>query len=160
MLIRRAGGFTLPEMVLAMALGAVMILSIVQSWPALWQQSQTLLRRYQLEATLQEALQPLFKDVRRAGFCAGNCTDKAWRLGAHSGEARYSCILLSYDLNRNGEIEPEQEWFGYRLRAGNLESLRGATQCDGGGWQRVIDERIIRVTLLQIEADAKRQPAL
>ncbi len=144
------GGFTLPELLLAMSFGSLIMLSAAKTYPVLRQQSAALSRLYRLEQSMQQALLSLQKDLRRSGFCSGECREKMLHLGAYSGEAQGSCVLLAYDLNRNGRIEPvnhsEPEWFGYRLREGQLESQRGVNTCSGRGWENILDTREIIIT--------------
>lgn len=146
----RQQGFTLLEVMLALSVGALIMLSLGKTYPILRQQTVTLLRHYRLEQVMWQITHQISKDLRRAGFCAGICPGKAIQLSAYPNEAGRSCVLINYDLNRNGQIEgidsPEAEWFGYRLRDGNIETQRGVNDCASQGWERILDQQEIRIT--------------
>lgn len=147
-------GFTLPEAMLAIGIGSVLLLGAMQFFPILKQHTQQLAQRYQLDQLLRQTAMTLQKDFRRAGFCAGQCNGQSMVLSAASGEAENSCITLAYDLNRNGRWEPaghiESEYFSYRLRSGMLENQRGRVECNGSGWERMLDPAEVEFTRLQI----------
>lgn len=149
-------GFTLPEAMLAMGIGSVLILGAMQFFPMLRQRTQQLSQHYQLDQLLRQTALTLQKDFRRAAFCAGKCSGKAIVITQASGEAKNSCIIVAYDLNRNGRWEPaghgESEYFGYRLRNRMLESQRGVTQCNGPGWERMLDPSEVEFSQFQLSA--------
>ncbi len=139
----RSAGFTLPEVMLAMGIGGMLLLGSAQTFPLLRQRSQDLAQRFQLDQLMRQTLFTLAKDLRRAGFCAGTCQGKAVVLGHYPGEAKDSCVLLAFDLNNNGRWEGvdrvNSEYFGYRLRQQAIETQRGVRTCDGIGWERLLD---------------------
>lgn len=145
-----ARGFTLPEAMLAMGIGSMLILGATQFLPALRQRTQQLSQHYQLDQLLRQTARTLQKDFRRAGFCAGACNGRSVLLLQANGEAENSCIIVAYDLNRNGRWEPmehaESEFFGYRLRRGMLESQRGVAHCNGSGWERMLDPTEVEIS--------------
>lgn len=149
-------GFTLPEVMLAMGIGSILILGAMQFFPLLRQRTQQLSQHYQLDQLLRQTSRTLQKDFRRAGFCAGTCAGKAYTIGQASGEAKDSCIIVAYDLNRNGRWEPpghiDSEYFGYRLRDRMLESQRGVDQCNGSGWERMLDPAEVQISHFDVSA--------
>jgi len=94
------------------------------------------------------------KDIRRAGFCNGTCEGKSVIIGNAAGEAASSCILVIYDLNRNGKWDKpgtaESEYFGYRLRQGGIEIQRGAGDCSSAGWENFLDPAEVNVTRFEV----------
>lgn len=140
----REGGFTLPEVLLAMAFGSLIAIAAAKTYPLLRQQTLAQGQHYRLEVTLRQIAFGIEKDLRRAGFCAGQCTGKPLLIGNAEGEATGNCVIVTYDLNRNGRWEDaggsDAEQFGYRLRRGALETQRGVTHCRGNGWERVFDQ--------------------
>lgn len=148
----RQQGFTLPEILLAMGIGSVVMLAAAGSYPAIYQQGQRLRQLFWLDHALHQVADTLEKDLRRAGFCAGAaCGRHAIRLSTApgAGAGAGGCIVLAYDLNRNGRWEPagpEAETFGYRLVAGALETQRGVAHCGGTGWERLFDPAEVTVT--------------
>ncbi|MBH1932095.1 prepilin peptidase-dependent protein [Serratia rubidaea] len=146
-------GFTLPEVLLAMAAGSLIMLATTKAYPALRQQSAAFLGAYQLELRLRQAAFGIEKDLRRAGFCAGRCAGRPLTIARHAGEEADSCVIVAYDLNRNGRWETagdEAEKFGYRLRAGRLERQRGVSQCNGGGWENLFERDEVRIETFSI----------
>ncbi|MCC3719785.1 prepilin peptidase-dependent protein [Rouxiella badensis] len=147
-------GFTLPEVMLAMGIGSMLIMGAMQFLPMLRQRTQQLSQHYQLDQLLRQTARTLQKDFRRSGFCAGTCSGKSIVIGQASGEAKNSCIVVAYDLNRNGRWEPvghaESEYFGFRLRSGMLESQRGVNGCNAIGWERMLDPSEVSFSQFQV----------
>ncbi|HGM5493010.1 TPA: prepilin peptidase-dependent protein [Serratia fonticola] len=140
-------GFTLPEVLLAMTFGSLITLAAAKTLPILHQQTLDVGRHYRLEQVLRQLAFGIEKDLRRSGFCAGQCQGRSLLIGHVSGEAPGSCVIVAYDLNRNGRWESsgDAEYFGYRLRAGGLEGQSGVTQCQGSGWERLLDQEEVRI---------------
>jgi prepilin peptidase dependent protein B len=145
-------GFTLPEVLLAMTFGSLITLAAAKTLPVLRQQTADVGRLYRLEQVLRQLAFGIEKDLRRAGFCAGQCQGQALVIGNADGEAPNSCVIVAYDLNHNGrwETTTDAEYFGYRLRAGALEGQRGVMQCKGTGWERLNDPDEVRVTTFSV----------
>lgn len=145
-------GFTLPEVMLAMTFGSLIALGAAKTLPVLRQQTTDVGRHYRLEQVLRQLAFGIEKDLRRAGFCAGQCQGQALMIGNAEGEAPQSCVIVAYDLNHNGQWENtgDAEFFGYRLRAGTLEGQRGVRQCRGSGWERLHDPEELRIDAFSI----------
>lgn len=143
-------GFTLPEMMLALSVGSMIIMAATQTFPQLHKQISILQQHYHLELVLNQMMAALVKDFRRAGFCHGECQGEAITIQQYQGEAANSCLIVAYDLNRNGRWEgkkhQESEYFGYRLRKKILEGQRGELNCFGGGWEKLLDPKDITIT--------------
>jgi len=131
-------GFTILETLIAMALSSLVLLGAGRLFPVL---QQAVLLQYQKE-TLQESLWQLAfsvgKQLQRAGYCHGSCQGEGLVI-RKEGE----CVLLQWDNNSNGRWEPsghtETELTGFRLNGNNLEALRGASSCEGSGWEKISD---------------------
>lgn len=150
-------GFSLLEMLIAMLLSSLMMVSVAAMYPTLQHQSQSLYRLYRLEQSMRQVLRAIGKDIQRAGFCYAQTAvggGKSIRLSAHPQSPPNSCLLIEYDLNHNGTIEPpgtdNAEQFGYRWLAGSIEQYRGATECSGTGWDKLLDPAEIVVTEFQV----------
>ena len=76
MIFRRTQGFTLPEVMMAMGVGSMLMLSAAQVYPLMRQRSQSLGRHYQLDQLLRQTSFTIEKDLRRAGFCMACVTVK------------------------------------------------------------------------------------
>ncbi|MEE3660799.1 prepilin peptidase-dependent protein [Brenneria sp. g21c3] len=147
-------GFTLPEILLALSLGSLIMLSAAQLYPLLRAKSQNSAQYFRLEQLFSQAVSGIEKEVRRAGFCAGACQGRALSIGKYPGEMAQSCLNVSYDLNRNGNWdggEQQEESFGYRLRAGALEIQSGAHTCQGDRWEKLFDPQEVTLTLFRIQ---------
>lgn len=141
-------GFTLPEVMLAMSFGSLIALGAAKVLPLLHQQTIDASRHYRLALVLRQMAFIIEKDLRRSGFCTGECQGKAIVISNATGEPPGSCLIMAYDLNRNGgwETSGEAEYFGYRLRAGALESQRGVTHCQSSSWERLLDQEEVQVS--------------
>ena len=140
-------GFTLPEVMLALVFGSVIALGAAKrtrccaskAWPSAstfgWSQRcgswRSALRKICAAPVLRRAVRrPAAADRRAAGEAAG------------------SCVIVAYDITRSGQWLTSGEdagYFGYRLRNGALEGQRGVSQCDGGGWERLLDHDEVRI---------------
>lgn len=140
-------GFTLPEVMLALTFGSLITLAAAKVLPLLRQQTVDAGQHYRLEQVLRQLAFVIEKDLRRSGFCAGQCQGQPLLIGNATGEAAKSCVIVAYDLNRNGQWEKggDAEYFGYRLRAGALEGQRGVMQCNAPGWESLLDQQQARI---------------
>jgi len=162
---QHCAGFTLPEVMLAMGIGSMLLLGAAQTFPLLRQHSQDLAQRFQLDQLMRKTLFTLEKDLRRAGYCAGKCQGKAVVISHYPGEAKDSCVLLAFDLNNNGRWEEvdraNSEYFGYRLREQAIETQRGVHHCDGSGWERLLDPAEVIVSRFHLtQTYSHDKPAL
>lgn len=147
-MLNLARGFTLPEVMLALLFGSVIVLGAAKTYPLLRQQNVAVGQHFRLESTLRQLVFGIEKDLRRAGFCAGKCAGRPLLIGQASGEVAGSCVIVAYDIARSGQWLTSGEdagYFGYRLRNGGLEGQRGVSQCDGGGWERLLDQDEVRI---------------
>ncbi|EMF06401.1 prepilin peptidase-dependent protein [Serratia marcescens] len=147
-MLNLARGFTLPEVMLALLFGSVIVLGAAKTYPLLRQQNVAVGQHFRLESTLRQLAFGIEKDLRRAGFCAGKCAGRPLLIGQASGEAAASCVIVAYDIARSGQwltLGEDAGYFGYRLRNGGLEGQRGVSQCDGGGWERLLDQDEVRI---------------
>jgi prepilin peptidase dependent protein B len=150
-------GFTLPEVMLALTFGSLIMLAAAKTYPVLRQHSVDVGRHYRLESVLRQLAFGIEKDLRRAGFCAGYCHGRALLIGHAPGEAAGSCVIMAYDITRNGRWETlgaDAGYFGYRLRQGALEGQRGVTHCHGTGWERLLDNDEVRIETFSVKSVA------
>lgn len=132
----KSAGFSLLEMLIAMVISAVVMLSVGRFLPLLLAENAAVLQRAQLRQELQQIMATLEKAVRRAGYCPGECGSGALKISEN-------CLLLRWDENSNGKWEAashaESDYYGYRLRQQQLEMQRGVEQCQSAGWERLSD---------------------
>ncbi|MEW7000467.1 prepilin peptidase-dependent protein [Serratia ureilytica] len=145
-------GFTLPEVMLALVFGSVIALGAAKTYPLLRQQSVVVSQHFRLESTLRQLAFGIERSAPRR-FCAGQCAGRPLLIGQASGEAAGSCVIVAYDIARSGQWLASGEdagYFGYRLRNGGLEGQRGVSQCDGGGWERLLDYDEVRIERFRV----------
>ncbi|MEB5837811.1 prepilin peptidase-dependent protein [Pantoea dispersa] len=149
------GGFSLLEMLIAMAIGAVLMVSVGRFLPLLLEQNLRLQQRVQLQQELQQIAGSLAKALRRAGYCHGQCSGAALTLVSGG-----SCVLLRWDENSNGRWEgvghSESDYYGYRLRNGQLEMQRGVDECNSNGWERITDPAFLTLSTFRVERQGSR----
>ncbi|MBO1504701.1 prepilin peptidase-dependent protein [Serratia proteamaculans] len=150
-------GFTLPEVMLALTFGSLIALAAAKTYPVLRQHSVDVGRHYRLESVLRQLAFGIEKDLRRAGFCAGQCQGQPLLIGRAVGEAAGSCVIVAYDITRSGRWETlgaNAGYFGYRLRQGMLEGQRGVSHCRGTGWERLLDNDEVHIETFSIKMNA------
>lgn len=148
-----ARGFTLPEVMLALVFGSAIALGAAKTYPLLRQQDVAVGQHFRLESMLRQLAFGIEKDLRRTGFCAGQCVGHPLLIDRAPGEAASSCLIVAYDIARSGQWAASGEdagYFGYRLRNGGLEGQRGVSQCSGGGWERLLDQDEVRIERFQV----------
>ncbi|WP_180817662.1 hypothetical protein [Arsenophonus endosymbiont of Aphis craccivora] len=124
------------------------------------------------------------KDVRRSGYCFGECVGVALKISEKRGEAKHSCIHLIYDYNLDGKWQmangkwqmangkwqmangkwqkaPDEtsDFFIYRIHRGKLEIHRSGVDCEGPGWINLFDPKqiiVLQFALKEVIMDEKR----
>lgn len=145
----KQSGFSLAEMLVALAISSVLLLSAARLLPALQRNNLQILMRVQLQEELQLMMFSLEKSVLRAGYCRGACSGPGLTIGAGG-----RCLLVRWDENSNGKWEgvesSDSDFYGYRWRDGSLETQRGVDRCDGGGWERLNDPRTVTIEAFRV----------
>ncbi|OON39649.1 hypothetical protein BTJ39_13025 [Izhakiella australiensis] len=147
-------GFTLIEMLIALLLMAILFPLAGRFLSAL---TAANLQQSMLAQLHDEAYYLAFsleKAVRRAGYCHGDCAGTGLTLSAAH------CLLIRWDENSDGRWEPPSsaysDYYGYRLRAGNLETQRGVADCNGSGWEKMNDPHNVRITAFNLQVQGDR----
>lgn len=161
-MLRPARGFTLVELLVALALGVSLLAVLLHLFVTLSETNARLLRRQQLHAALQDLMALMARDLRRAGFTtlAAPGTPFAGPLtrGPH-------CILYRYDMDGDGRLDPDER-AGFKLEDGALLAKRsdrdcGTTPCAGcatGRWWRLNDPERVRITGLRFQETSRMLP--
>ncbi|EOW0741392.1 TPA: prepilin peptidase-dependent protein [Proteus mirabilis] len=149
-------GFMLMECLFVMTISSILLVCIGRAYPYIINELTSSYQQYRLEIYLKQRLQLLEMQLRRAGYCNGDCTVKKASLPAPLKIGHYpyhphgSCVLFVYDMNNNGRWESpeeqESDYFGFRLKNGQLEQRRGVQNCDSTGWQQIFEKEEIEVT--------------
>ncbi|HHZ8762803.1 TPA: prepilin peptidase-dependent protein [Klebsiella quasipneumoniae] len=138
-------GFSLAEALIAMAIGSLLLIGACRFLPALQRHILRQGEQLALENELWQRVHAVGKHLQRAGYCRGVCGGAGLELAA-DGE----CLIVRWDANSNGTWETSPaaaaESTGFRLRDGALETLRGASDCRGSGWEKITNPAAIVVT--------------
>ncbi|HBL4692370.1 prepilin peptidase-dependent protein [Citrobacter sedlakii] len=143
-------GFSLLEVLIAMAIGSVLLLGAARFLPALQRDILQHTRRLSLEDDVWQRVYTVAKHLQRAGYCYGSCKGKGLFI-AQQGQ----CVIAQWDANGNGiwEREPlkDAEQIGFRLSGSALETLRGARSCTDKGWDKMTDPDTVQITGFVVE---------
>ena len=143
-------GFSLAEALIAMAIGSLLQIGACRFLPALQRHILRHGEQLALENELWQRVHAVGKHLQRAGYCRGVCGGAGRELAA-DGE----CLIVRWDANSNGTWETSPaaaaESTGFRLRDGALETLRGASDCRGSGWEKITNPAAIVVTRFAVQ---------
>lgn len=143
-------GFSLAEALIAMAIGSLLLMGACRFLPALQRHILRQGEQLALENELWQRVHAVGKHLQRAGYCRGACGGAGLELAA-GGE----CLIVRWDANSNGRWETSPaaaaESTGFRLHDGALETLRGASDCRGGGWEKITNPAAIVVTRFSVQ---------
>lgn len=148
-------GFSLLEVLVAMAISSILLLGASRFLPALQRGVLAQIQQQTLEEEVWQRLFTLAKHLQRAGYCGGErCGDDALYI-ARQGQ----CVIIRWDGDSNGAWQTapadEADSIGFRLQTGVLETRRGATACEGGGWDKMTDPAALTVTDFQVTRSAR-----
>lgn len=157
-----SSGVMLMECLFAIAISGILFVCISRVYPQLVNTLAHSYHQYRLDIYLREKLIVLETELRRTGYCKGDCdnnVDKekktflqksALKISVYPHQPNGSCIIFIYDLNNNGQWDnpssKESDYFGYRLKNGQLEQRRGVNDCTSMGWQNFFESNEIKVT--------------
>ncbi|MCK9780693.1 MULTISPECIES: prepilin peptidase-dependent protein [Enterobacterales] len=154
-----SSGMMLMECLFVMAISGVLFLCISRAYPYVMNTLHHSYQQHQLDIFLRERLLVLETQLRRTGYCHGDCANVSQskvlytsplKIGQYAYQDKNSCVIFAYDVNSNGRWDSpfsrESDYFGYRLKNGQLEQLRGVQNCTSSGWQRFFESHEIEVT--------------
>lgn len=149
-------GFTLIEMLIAMAISSLICVAVMSSIPSIFKEAYRAYFQYQLNREVRQVLLNMEKDFRRIGYCSSSsCLGEPIMISAKSfSEGRNTCIIFAYDQDLSGKWvdikskTTETDYFGYRLNNGKLESNRNVRDCSGTRWQSLFDAKLVTVKKL------------
>lgn len=163
-----SSGMMLMECLFAMAISGVLFLCISRAYPQIMNTLLHSYQQHQLDIFLRERLLVLETQLRRTGYCHGDCVyvsqskelhTSPLKIGQYSYQEKNSCIIFAYDVNGNGRWDApsskESDYFGYRLKNGQLEQRRGVKDCASSGWQRFFESNEIEVTEFTLRSYSK-----
>ena len=149
-------GFTLIELVVSMAVGLVLLGSMLL---LVTQVLTSQARSLQLSHAQEDAITALLlmtREIRRAGYHAH--ADEQWRVTPSLPPLfelprypRTDCVLFSYDANANGVHDGDTEQFGFRIHQRQLQQRQQGADCDQTGWQSITHAANVTVLALTFE---------
>ena len=154
-------GFSLVELMIAMAVGLFLMGGIVSIFGASAKTQSESMQTARLQQELRAALSIMRTDIRRAGYW-GNAlaslgannpfTTATTDINVLNGGA---CILYTYDLNKDGIVDNNSEYFGFRLNNNAIEMRISGTATNdcsiNAEWTKVTDASIVTITSLDFD---------
>lgn len=148
-------GFSLAEALIAMAIGSLLLMGACRFLPALQRHILRQGEQLALENELWQRVHAVGKHLQRAGYCRGACGGAGLELAA--GGRVSDCALGCEQQREMGNLPAAAaESTGFRLRDGALETLRGASDCRGGGWEKITNPAAIVVTRFSVQRQVTR----
>lgn len=170
-------GFTLVELMIAGVISLIVLSAITTVYSATAQHASAQLSSADLRQQLYTLTELIASDVRRSGYWAFDpltaspadnpfeLPENRIRLGERDNETAASCLLFSYDLDRDGQLgkgrcrgadcsaisdEDNMEQFGFRLNRGRVQARfgGGGLTCTNGSWQSLTTPGIVVETLV------------
>lgn len=165
----RYPGVTLIEMLVALVVGSIVLVSLTSFYVFVAHHSKRSLEIMRLDQELYLTMDIMSHDIRRAGYWANAQNDIGTGASTNSFmqtdtdlqvSSNNDCILFSYDDNSDGALPDlgavNDKRYGFRLN-GNVIQYRvvsGSFACDStSGWEDLTDSNIINVTNLSFTAN-------
>ena len=148
-------GFSLVELLFALAISSLLMFGAMSFYPALQQDVLLIYQQNRMQETVNQAFAGLIKDVKRAGFIANDpalITEQSIEISAKN-----DCIITRYDAESTGKWRyfpldsKNSDIFAYRYNKNNLEYRVGVPNCIGTGWEKLFDPDEIKVMQFSVE---------
>lgn len=144
-----------------MLAGSTLLLAITSFYPHLFNYSMNIYRQFRLELVLNQAINSLEKDLRRAGFMLPIKANSIKAKVLTEAKIKF-CIIIHYSYSRNNYWEQERSSaniFAYRLKNGQLAHKKDSYDCNSSNWERLTDPAEINITDFFVEQhhDAQAQ---
>jgi prepilin peptidase dependent protein B len=133
-------GISLIEIMIGLSIGLIIIAAAITIYITSIKGSADIAKSARLNHDMDSALALMVNDIRRAGYWGGA------KVGADSRDNPFtvsdttdlqipsaSCVLYAYDADADGSVDPD-EYYGFRLNAGNIQMRSSNIACDAGGW--------------------------
>lgn len=147
-------GFSLLEVLIAMAISSMLLLGAARFLPALQSGILQQTQQQNMEEEIWLRLSMVAKHLQRAGYCGSdNCQGEPLVIGQQG-----QCVIVRWDVNSNGiwenTADERADSIGFRLHDSALETSRGAISCEGNGWEKITDPTTFTVTHFQVTRHA------
>lgn len=146
-------GFSLLEMTVSMLVGSTLLLAITSFYPHLFNYSMNVYRQFRLEQVLNQAINSLEKDLRRAGFMLPIKANYLKTITLVEAKITF-CVVIQYSYSRNSYWQQKSnspDIFAYRLKNGQFAHKKDSSDCNSSDWERLIDPAEINVTAFSVE---------
>lgn len=150
----KESGLSLLEMLIVMAMTAVFLVNAAYFIPHFCYRFFYLYKTQQIKRVVHQTMQPLMKDIRRAGFIFGK--EKSEDTPAIIINDRRDCVILSYDSIKTerwqcGDAgEGKTRRFIYRFHKNNIEVASAVASDDQQRWYKLFDPKDIMVMAFNI----------
>jgi len=145
-------GFTLPELLVSMTIGAAMMTGVTTVYTNTLSSTAHSVSMTRLDQELQAIVQLISRETQRTGFDfdAVNGSDTDFGLL----ETTSSCIRYSYDVGSpaNGTLEDTEKFgFAYRSSDNTVEFGTNIDSCSSGSaWTAINDPKIVTVSNMNL----------
>lgn len=144
-------GFSLLEVLVSLVLCALLSLVLLRFYPSLFELSQSFKIEQELQLEADSILDKISKDLYRAGFVAQDPKMISEAIFSFRG----NCLIILYDLERNGSINlgtenSNSDRFTYRLSNQSIEYKRGAKSCEGTSWYKLNDPKQFVISVFEV----------
>lgn len=152
-------GFTLVELLIALALGAIVSLGVVSVYAATAKSSSDTVKAVRLNYDLETLMALMLNDIRRAGYWGAATVNSDGSQNSFAGDiAKLSmpsahCLLYSYDADSDGNIDAAEN-YGFKLENGSIKmrfSGDANSSCSNGAWQDAVASDQIAISALNFE---------
>jgi type IV pilus assembly protein PilW len=171
----KASGFTLPEVLIALAVNVVILLGLVTVFSSNVSHSTKTTNIDALSQQLETAMQLMANDIRRAGYWGNAISDLGTGVnnnpfmaaGTDVNITGGNCILFTYDYDSNNSLATvsstsDDERYGFRLNGQTLQTRPPGASFDcsaaANAWENVTDPGIVQVTALSFTLNSTTVP--
>lgn len=150
MLIAQQRGFTLPELLLALFLSGLLFSAMTAFMQGAVRRSVTQERQLRLANVMDNLLDTISKDLRRAGYLLNEHEQQhGIRI---TGTKTELCLVIRYVLAANRyRASHTVSQFLYRYQGGLLEYSRDRDGCTGNGWFSLVDSQVLMIEHFSVE---------
>jgi prepilin peptidase dependent protein B len=163
MTLSKSNGITLIELMVALVINALIFIFLIGIFANNLTNYNLSLNTNRLNQQLEEIMQIMTSDIRRAGYWANESADIATNTNTNPfqnassgtdiavGGSPNTCLTFTYDHNKNGTLPgtsttTDDERYGYRLNGTNIQTRPwGATfncSATASSWENMNDSSI------------------
>jgi prepilin-type N-terminal cleavage/methylation domain-containing protein len=174
---KKTSGFTLTELMIALALNAVLFIALISIFIANLDYYRKTIQINRLNQQLQSAMDSMVNTIRRAGYWAnaandigtGNNTNPFMATATDiTVSPQGNCILLGYDSNDNGVLPAissayDDKRYGFRLNGNSLQERPPGAPFDctasSNTWEDMTDNNVILITQFTVTLNQQTRSA-